>query len=92
MVTNRVRELRENPMVGISEFARKARLSELTLMNTPNLSKKAILEKGFSVHPFPFCFFVAEGRDYFEAFVLQPIVLILPLPGTAPSSTSTASS
>ena len=28
-----------------------------------NLSKKAILEKGFSVHPFPFCFFVAEGRD-----------------------------
>ena len=34
MVTNRVRELRENPMVGISEFARKARLSELTLMNT----------------------------------------------------------
>ena len=31
MVTNRVRELRENRMVGISEFARKARLSELTL-------------------------------------------------------------
>ena len=31
MFTNRVRELRENRMVGISEFARKARLSELTV-------------------------------------------------------------
>ncbi|MBP1699310.1 MAG: transcriptional regulator [Deltaproteobacteria bacterium] len=31
MVTNRVRELRENRMVGISEFARKARLSEFTI-------------------------------------------------------------
>ena len=31
MFTNRVRELRENRMVGISEFARKASLSELTV-------------------------------------------------------------
>lgn len=31
MVTNRVRELRENRMVSTSELARKARLSELTV-------------------------------------------------------------
>ena len=31
MVTNRVRELRENRMVSIPELARKARLSELTV-------------------------------------------------------------
>jgi DNA-binding XRE family transcriptional regulator len=32
LVTNRVRELRENRMVGISELARKARISELTVV------------------------------------------------------------
>jgi DNA-binding XRE family transcriptional regulator len=31
LVTNRVRELRENRMVSTSELARKARLSELTV-------------------------------------------------------------
>jgi DNA-binding XRE family transcriptional regulator len=31
LLTNRVRKLRENRMVGISEFARKARLSEMTV-------------------------------------------------------------
>jgi DNA-binding XRE family transcriptional regulator len=31
LFTNRVRELRENRMVGISELARKARISELTV-------------------------------------------------------------
>jgi DNA-binding XRE family transcriptional regulator len=31
LITNRVRELRENRMVGTSELARKARLSEMTV-------------------------------------------------------------